>query len=593
MAKPDIKTIYPDEPYRGIESFRFMDQNIFFGREQEIQSLLQLTTIYKGVLLFGVQGIGKSSVISAGLIPLALKRNFIPDRIRVQPVEGAELVIEPLKEHEGNENEITFLPSSFIAYEERNKKRTISLDEFIEIIHKNENTTSKKYFEASRHDLSAHDSYRPLTPLLIFDQFEEIITLFEEGVKDNTREEKLGIQKNIFNTLSKLLYDNMANVNILFSFREDYQPNLEKFLRTVPDIKNQSMRLEVIKTSGTLDTDDDEETENVNTVENIIRKPVTEVNAPEHYRNKLSREALDVIVGYFNQKLISNPDNNCILSEVQIVCQALWNSPLQSELLAKGCDSILSDFFKERMKKISPELILIAHEILMQLVLNNSRNIVSKITLFKELSEILPEFKTALFEAALKELKSDKIKLIKEDHRSNDIICYDIINEYLIPSIHEIAEERNQKRIEAENIKRTEEEKKRNALLELKYAEEKRERAKLQEMNRKLNARSRISWTLTIVCVIIAAIAINYYKMAIREQQNATKALTSYKKQKVKEVAKEWMKHGNDIEYNKATNYKQMALERYQKGLDVMQGYERDTLFSQLKDNIKRCKENQ
>ena len=50
----------PAQPFRGIAPFRFIDQPIFFGRIAEAQRLLRLVTMFRGVLLYGDSGSGKS-----------------------------------------------------------------------------------------------------------------------------------------------------------------------------------------------------------------------------------------------------------------------------------------------------------------------------------------------------------------------------------------------------------------------------------------------------------------------------------------------------------------------------------------------------
>jgi len=100
------KLDWPREPFRGIEQFRFIDRPIFFERRDEIRRLIRLVSIYRGTLLYGESGVGKSSVINAGFIPAMLEEGFLPERLRVQPVPGAELVVERL----ALSDEGTFIP---------------------------------------------------------------------------------------------------------------------------------------------------------------------------------------------------------------------------------------------------------------------------------------------------------------------------------------------------------------------------------------------------------------------------------------------------------------------------------------------------
>ena len=59
----------PAVPYRGIQSFRYVDHAIFFAREEETRRLASLVAVYRGVMLYGDSGNGKSSLINAGLLP--------------------------------------------------------------------------------------------------------------------------------------------------------------------------------------------------------------------------------------------------------------------------------------------------------------------------------------------------------------------------------------------------------------------------------------------------------------------------------------------------------------------------------------------
>ena len=84
----------PSAPYRGIEPFRFIDQPIFSARTGEVRKLIRLITIYRGIFFYGESGVGKSSLINAGLIPALRDEGFAPERVRVQPFAEKELVVE-------------------------------------------------------------------------------------------------------------------------------------------------------------------------------------------------------------------------------------------------------------------------------------------------------------------------------------------------------------------------------------------------------------------------------------------------------------------------------------------------------------------
>ena len=127
--------------------------------------MASLVSVYRGVLLYGDSGSGKSSLINAGLIPEAVRLGFAPERLRVQPRASEELVIERIRSADDDEAEL--LPSVLALDEESSARTVLAMDAFEERVR------------------AACERHRPL---LIFDQFEEIVTLFDEaGARDAQR----------------------------------------------------------------------------------------------------------------------------------------------------------------------------------------------------------------------------------------------------------------------------------------------------------------------------------------------------------------------------------------------------------------------
>ena len=80
-------------PYPGIAPFRELDQDVFFGREAEVDRVLDLLRARGACSVAGLAGIGKTSVVFAGLVP-ALRRGRLPASERwpvvsVQPGDQA------------------------------------------------------------------------------------------------------------------------------------------------------------------------------------------------------------------------------------------------------------------------------------------------------------------------------------------------------------------------------------------------------------------------------------------------------------------------------------------------------------------------
>ena len=206
----------PETPYRGIESFRYVDQPIFFARDEETRKLLRYVAVYRGVLFYGDSGSGKSSLINAGFIPAIMEEGFTPNRLRVQPRPGEEIIVERISTR--SDGKPPYLPSSFVKAEDDAARIVLSAAEM------------KKRIQELPKDAR---------PLLIFDQFEEFCTLFEEAPRGEAIKEAQLAQETLLKVLLELLRDSMLPVKLLFVFREDYLAKLAKLFALRPDLSDQ------------------------------------------------------------------------------------------------------------------------------------------------------------------------------------------------------------------------------------------------------------------------------------------------------------------------------------------------------------------
>src|SRR3954452_16524568 len=76
-------------PWIGLASFTEGDRGFFAGRGDEIEELLGLVRGDPLPLLYGVSGLGKTSLFQAGLCPALREENVLPVPIRLDYLEGS------------------------------------------------------------------------------------------------------------------------------------------------------------------------------------------------------------------------------------------------------------------------------------------------------------------------------------------------------------------------------------------------------------------------------------------------------------------------------------------------------------------------
>lgn len=130
--------------YPGSRPFEQKDASLFFGRNKETEELYNLVNVEKIVSVFARSGIGKTSLIQAGLLPKLEATAFYPIFIRF--------------------NDLTQSPLAQFR-QQYSKAISAQLSEEVTI------------WEAVKQH-SIYKAGKPAQPLLILDQFEELFTLY-------------------------------------------------------------------------------------------------------------------------------------------------------------------------------------------------------------------------------------------------------------------------------------------------------------------------------------------------------------------------------------------------------------------------------
>ena len=373
-------------PYRGIQPYRYADHLIFFARDEEARDLLRLVVVYRAVMLYGDSGSGKSSLINAGLMEAAQRKGFQPERIRVQPTEGQELVVERIAHDEAG---TSYLPSIFASH---------ATSEHVVL-------STEAFAERLRH---ADASTRPL---LIFDQFEELATLFEAAGKQS-------LQQRVVELLIGLVRSEDLPVKVLVVFREDYLARVKQLLAAVPELVDQALRLTPPRAQE---------------LTTIIRGPFERFRFDHELEPDLAERLSAKLANRFGSGDVS-------LTEVQTVCLRLWQSDNPEALLeSRGIRGLLEDYLGEELDGFPPDLRYAAVALLSEMVTSEgTRSVVSADDLIARVRDG-EEMSPTMLRAALDRLEGDS-KLVRRERR-RDLDLYEITSEFLVPWISERRDE--------------------------------------------------------------------------------------------------------------------------------------------------------
>ena len=550
----------PAQPYRGIAPFRFLDQPIFFGRIAESRRLLRLVTMFRGVLLYGDSGAGKSSLLNARFVPEAIADGFLPERIRVQPKIGAEIVVDRIAVRERWLP--PFLPSNLVDVPEE-PRVVMSCEQLQERL--------------SRPNLQGY-------PLVILDQFEEFVTLFEIAPRTpEEHAEAAEAQERLLKLLATFLVASAVPVKLLFAFREDYFTKLQKLFTRCRDLTDQSMR--VLPPS-------------VDELPLTIRGPF-EKN-PGMFANPLAETVCAQLEAELRERSSGGLQNP---TEVQIAGLMLWLSANPEELLARRkVQGLLEDYLVQQLEALQAAQRTLAVALLSCLVTDvGTRNIVSR----SDLVERVAVSETVTKEAVSGALDAlvEKTGLVRQEFRDCTAF-YQIISEFLVPWIRTQKTERA--RIEAERAlarqqveadeRLARERKEAEQKLALQHAEAERRRTEVEQrlMGEKLRSAHRARAVLIILALFLLfgwAMALLQFHRAKREKESATvagdAAVAAFEANARTAKAAEGglLKAAGALEYAKA---KSNELQQRLNVLAATSGFQENAEWKQLRDELQK-----
>jgi hypothetical protein len=237
-----------ENPWPGLMSFTEATQAYFHGRDDEAAELLRRVRRERLTIFFGPSGLGKTSLLCAGLFPRLRAADFLPVYIRLDWMSEQISPVAQIKQA---------LAHNLTEYGVEG--RPPDSDE-----------TLWAYFHDKETEFWSRRN-RLITLVLVFDQFEEIFTLGDRVASaEAALDELAGLVKNRppASVRSALEDDPEAarrydfgkeGCRVILALREDFLPDLEGLRRQMPSIMDNRMRLtrmdgqqarDVIRVSG-------------------------------------------------------------------------------------------------------------------------------------------------------------------------------------------------------------------------------------------------------------------------------------------------------------------------------------------------------
>lgn len=333
-----------DSPWKGIESYNFSDRDKFYGRSEETDNLIKITTERKYTILYGLSGVGKSSLLNAGLYPgLKTKNNFVVNvNMRLIDFHNSKSItnqiIKIIKDSAEKEQiEITPL-------------NDFNIDDVV--------NNSLWYFFHTNEFWSKDNQY--LTPIIIIDQFEDI---FKEEISLSVTEDffkeidELSSGVPPIHLREKLIlfeefkYNQSSSFHFLFSLREDYLPRLDDYIFSIQIFELTKSRYSI----KLLDK---------NQAKEIILRPV---------KGLVKDEVADKIIS-----ILSSSTYNYNLNEkIEPFLLSLFMFRVHKEMLKRNMNEItvdlinkigsdvVNDYYLESMKKVSSRAVRLLENVLL------------------------------------------------------------------------------------------------------------------------------------------------------------------------------------------------------------------------------------
>ncbi len=231
-------TIDARHPWLGLASFTEETRAFFYGRDDEVAELARRVQRKLLTVLFGQSGLGKTSILRAGLVPRLRDQGYCPIYVRIDYGREAPEPSEQLKQ--------AIARTARRAGEWTQAGVANAGESLWEFLH-------------HRDDVLREESGKTLIPLLIFDQFEEIFTLAQSDdfgraraatfvadladLVENRPPKAVEAKLDADDEMAERFDFARSDYRVLIALREDYLAPLEGLKSAMPSITQNRLRL--------------------------------------------------------------------------------------------------------------------------------------------------------------------------------------------------------------------------------------------------------------------------------------------------------------------------------------------------------------
>ena len=490
-------------PWKGLNFY--VEGEILYGRDAEIQRLAQFIVNNSQTVLYGKSGIGKSSIINAGIFPEARSSGLFP---------------VPMRLGHNHQSNTSYLEQIKVAF----KESGIGINPLCDAIDK-ENESLWEFFH--RHTFFQPETGNAVRPLVVLDQFEEIFTLqHSEAVKKEffsqladlinevkpryifdaqhnsdssngsndttTLQDLRDFVQTIGNESPQSNYVEESNFNLVFVLREDYLSYFERYTAYIPAMKSNRFPLLPI---------------NEEQAAEIIMKP-----CPGLISKQVAELIIQKITETTDFALDGIPEIEVDATMLSLFLSRLYlkkgaQTTITAEMVNEFGDFIIKDFYEESVADLPEDDIEKLEDALITIDGRRDNDSYSNLTEGKHIS-------ARTIDKLVKDSKLLREFYYQGDRRlefMHDTLC-PIINDRIAQREQAKEQEAERQRLEAEKAKiRQEEELKRKAIE--RQAEQERLRHGQETLALKKRNRRRIKWLVfaaAFLALILAAAFIRH-----------------------------------------------------------------------------------